>query len=506
MARALKPRRIRREMREIRENDIRLSHDHSHGRNRFAVIPTAVRMDSFEGYTGRGVTIALLDSGFYPHPDLTRPENRILAHYDVATGKVGSLKAARPGPWQWHGTQTSVVAAGNGFLSDGIYRGIASEAGLVLVKVSDRGRISDEAIVKGLNWVVENRERYNIRIVSMSLGGDGEISFNESIVDQAAERAVTAGLVLIAAAGNAGCTGDHRPIPPANSPSVLAVGGFNDENVLGNQDLNPYCSSFGPTIDGLIKPEVVSPAIWVASPILPQTDAYAEAEMLSEIAAAPDYQLPVLTEKYGARLGLTEVDPDELRSSVESRLRESKIVATHYQHVDGTSFAAPIAASVAAQMIEANPRLTPSVVRNILISTADRAPGLSLMQQGYGVINARRAVEAAMSETHVDSDCDFNPPRIEGDRLIFWYHNDTAESVTLAGEFNGWNPDSIHFERHLSGMWRAGIEVPEAGKYEYKFVIDGRVWVDDPGNAVKTDDGHGGLNSLLFIGDETKAR
>src|SRR5262249_57269876 len=97
-------------------------------------------------YTGRGVAIAFLDSGCYPHPDLTRRTNRILAYKDL-TGERASLAPSHPPEsWQWHGTQTSVAAAGNGHLCEGIYRGLAYESQLVLVKVSERGRITEEKI------------------------------------------------------------------------------------------------------------------------------------------------------------------------------------------------------------------------------------------------------------------------------------------------------------------------------------------------------------------------
>jgi hypothetical protein len=114
-------------------------HDHSHAQNRFAVIPTALRLNAQNTYTGKGVMIALLDSGFSPHPDLTAPQNRILVFHDVTNSSAKLNADQMPPAWAWHGTQTSVVAAGNGHLSDGIYRGLASDAAVVLVKVSERG-------------------------------------------------------------------------------------------------------------------------------------------------------------------------------------------------------------------------------------------------------------------------------------------------------------------------------------------------------------------------------
>lgn len=483
-----------------------IEHDHTHAQNRFAVIPAAERLDADTTRTGRGITIAVLDSGFYPHPDLTAPRNRIVAFRDVTNSQAELDAGQSPQAWDWHGTQTSVTAAGNGYLSDGVYRGLASEALVALVKVSDRGRISDENIVRGLEWVIANRDRYNIRVVSMSLGGDADISFRESIVDAAAERAVRAGLTLVVAAGNSGCTADHRPIPPANSPAVITVGGYDDNNELDNPELGSYCSSFGPTIDGLLKPEIIAPAIWVAAPILPETDSYRRAEALSRIAAAPDYQLPMLASALWQEAELpsavSAAPPAEIRQLAEERLRKSKIVATHYQHVDGTSFAAPIVASVVAQMIEANPNLTPAVIKNILIATADRSSRsghLPIHYQGYGVLNARRAVEEAAREAHTHEQCDFNAPRVENGKLIFWHHDDSATTVSVTGDFNDWNPLATFFARDSSGLWRAEVELPPPGSYQYKFVVDGHRWLDDANNGLKQADNYGGFNSMLHI-------
>ncbi|MFN0107495.1 MAG: S8 family serine peptidase [Blastocatellia bacterium] len=478
-------------------------HDHTHAQNRFAVIPTPQRLGVNAKYTGKGVTIAILDSGFYPHPDLTQPENRIVAFKDVTNNKTSIKGGVTPQASDWHGTQTSVVAAGNGYLSDGIYRGLASEAKLVLVKVSERGRITDENIVRGLEWVIENRRVYNIGVVSMSLGGDEDVTYKESIVDQTAENAVRAGLTVIVAAGNTGCGDSPRSIPPANSPSVITVGGYDDGNQLNNSELGLYCSNFGPTVDGIVKPEIIAPAIWVAAPILPDTETYYRAEVLSQLAVAPDYLLRDLAGRLGRAVELPEsinqASIAEIRATVESLIIEGKIISTHYQHVDGSSFAAPVVASVVAQMLEANPKLTPQVIKNILISTADRIADQPLMRQGYGALNAPRAVAEAVREHHTDHDGEFTPPRVENDCLVFRFHHDTALSVALAGDFNDWNPAQSIFTKQQNGIWRLEVEMLPPGSYQYKFVVNNQSWLDDPNNGLKLSDGHGGFNSLLHI-------
>jgi hypothetical protein len=149
-------------------------------------------------------------------------------------------------------------------------------------------------------------------------------------------------------------------------------------------------------------------------------------------------------------------------------------------------------------MLEANPRLTPAVIKNILVATADRSTNLSLYQQGYGVLNAGRAVEEAAREAHTHKECDFNAPRIENGKLVFWHHSDLAGSVCLAGDFNEWNPQATSFVKHQSGMWRAEIAPLPPGSYEYKLIVDGQ-WFDDPSNGLKVADNHGGFNSVLNV-------
>ena len=478
------------------------NHNHHHALNRFAVIPSEVRLNSDPQLTGKGVTIAFLDSGFCAHHDLAEPTNRIIVYRDLTGERPCLLASDPPESWQWHGTQTSVVAAGNGRLSDGLYRGLAHETQLVLVKVSQAGRITEENIARGIQWIIENRERYNIRVLNISLGGDEDVACSKSIIDQAAEEAIKQGIVVIAAAGNSGTEGRHS-IPPANSPSVITVGGYSDNNQLSGNALDLYHSNFGVTADGTVKPEIIAPAMWVAAPILPGTRFYERAEALSQLAAAPDYQLPRLARdlEESAELpeGFMNADGVTIRGYVESVLKQQKIIAAHYQHVDGTSFAAPIVTSIVAQMIEANPRLTPGAIKNILISTADRILSAPAIRQGYGVVNARRAVELAKTEQHPLNVVGCKPPRVENGRLIFIYHDDQAVNVALAGDFNNWDPTSTPLARNGSGLWLTEIHPPHPGRYRYKFIVDRQKWIEDPNNGMKEPDHYGGLNSILVI-------
>ena len=183
------------------------------------VLSTPLRLDADPRFTGRGVTIAFLDSGFYPHVDLTTPNNRILAYRNL-TDKDGGLESLfQPDVASWHGMMTSVVATGNGSLSNGFYRGIAPAADVVLVKLARTGRIRDEDILEGLEWVLENREKYNIRIVNISAGGDEERSYLDDPLSQMVEACSAAGILVVCAVGNSGHLPNHPVVPPASAPS-----------------------------------------------------------------------------------------------------------------------------------------------------------------------------------------------------------------------------------------------------------------------------------------------
>lgn len=446
--------------------------------------------------------MAFLDSGFYPHPDLTMPVNRIIAFHDIAEPERILDAGERPGDSDWHGTMTSVAAAGNGYLSSRIYRGLAYESNVVLVKVSENGKISEENIARGLEWVIRNKDNYNIRIASISLGGKEDVSYKHNRVDQLAEEAVDQGLVIVAAAGNSGCMDRHHTVPPANSPGVITVGGYDDENSLDNDNPHLYCSSYGETADGILKPEIVAPAMWIAAPILPLTESYTRAQALTELLEAPDYEIPALARRLNQMAGLSQLsgsgDPQLLRAEVESFLREHKIISSHYQHVDGTSFAAPIVASVAALMLQANPSLSTHAVKAILISTAVRICNAPIIRQGYGMLNARAAIEQAQTEVHSFHRDHFLPPRVQSGKLVFLYHNDSAEKVELTGGFVNWSALQP-FQKDSHGVWRAEIKLPKPGRYSYKFLIDGSRWIDDPGNGCKEPDHYGGFNSIINV-------
>src|SRR6266550_6527812 len=189
-------------------------------------------------------------------------------------------------------------------------------------------------------------------------------------------------------------------LAPACSPAAISVGGLDDQNSLDRARRGMYRSSYGPTRDGLQKPEVIAPGIWVAAPILPHTPTAEEAELYSKLNAVADEDLRALIESHA---GLDK-DLDEtsslpiplVRQLITLKLREGNVINQHYKYVDGTSFAAPIVSSIVACMLEANPLLSPQQIKRILIDTAERVHDIEVDRQGWGVVNARAAVDLAL--------------------------------------------------------------------------------------------------------------
>lgn len=361
----------------------------------------AERLGADERYAGRGVTIAFLDAGFYAHPDLTKPKNRIRAFHDVLSREPAPHQLGAPDHSSWHGMMTSVVACGNGEKSQGKYRGLAYESELVLVRVGTVSRIRHDDITLGIDWVVANKAKYGIKILNISCGGDYEASYLWDPLSRAAEAALRAGIVVVCAAGNAGHDPlRHAPVPPASAPGVITVGGLDDEHAPALDKMVPYHGSYGPTVDGLQKPEVIAPAIRVAAPILPDTPTHAQASLIAELADARDEDLRAIIERHAGVDSdfdaARHLQPYQLRHLIAAKRGAQKLISKHYKEVDGTSFAAPIISSVVAQMLEARPDLGPMSIKQILLHTSQRMPHVPVDRQGWGIVQPAAAVARAL--------------------------------------------------------------------------------------------------------------
>jgi subtilisin family serine protease len=376
--------------------------------------------------TGTGVGIAVIDSGISSanNDDFRSagPKSRIVNFKDFCGDVNGSIHTNEYDDYG-HGTTVAGVAAGSGWGSQqydafgvecypgnyGDFIGIAPTASLVVCKVINKyGSGTASNVIKALDYCIANKLAYNIRVINMSIGAPVLQSYKTDPLCQAAERCVQAGMVVVCAAGNVGHNdvvvgydADGKPIYqtvyggincPANDPYVITVGATKDpkESVLGwhwdsatssyKLDLNPSpnllrrtdlvvasFSSRGPTlVDGIIKPDVVAPGV--------------------KVIAAATRNTAYLTD---------EVLPGTVMPRNSSGGAPPKL----YNQLSGTSFAAPMVAGTVALMIQANPTLTPSLVKAILQMTAQHLPALSTMDQiermlteGAGLVNTYAAV------------------------------------------------------------------------------------------------------------------
>jgi serine protease AprX len=230
------------------------------------------------------------------------------------------------------------------------------------------------------------------------------------------------------------------------------------------------------------KPELVAPSIWVVAPVMPGTEIAREAEEL-----------------FARRASQRANGNGQVAEDLE-KMRGLKLVTPHYQHVEGTSFAAPIVTSVVACMLEANPALRPAVVREILLAATRVVPGAPVERQGAGALDAGLAVSLALEWREGGFDRHPESPKFDASSIQFHVHDRDAQRVEVLGSWNGWRAPGIPAHQVFPGVWRAELSRPEqSGRYEYKYLLDGWRWLPDGLNPLRKHDGQGGFNSVLQI-------
>jgi subtilisin family serine protease len=369
-------------------------------------------------YKGRGVGIAILDTGIAPHPDL---KGRIVAFADAVDG------SRRPIDPMGHGTHVAGDAAGSGEASGGRFQGAAPEANLIGIRVLGGGLEGEDvnqaigSVVDGLNWMVENKERYNIRVANLSLGlpllemrRRGMFETHRQLLDpirDAIDHAVEAGIVVVVAAGNDGERGAGSiDATPATNPNVITVGALDPHGTAERYDDDvAEFSSRGPTPDGRLKPDVIAPGVNMMSLNSPGSDLeqlnLEQAQARAKLDRMGDRELA----RYATRLVYAGMLPEQVLYLPIDRLREALEESAHphkmavrmgdtaaYLAMDGTSMASPVVAGICADIIEANPDLTPAQVKQILMETAKPLPHENRWAQGAGVVDPQAAVSRAL--------------------------------------------------------------------------------------------------------------
>ena len=305
-----------------------------------------------KGASGRGVTVAILDSGVAPDPDLVEPTNRILASVNFADERVGGRD---PGG---HGTHVAGIVAGNGTRSAGEFVGIAPQANIVDVRVLGRnggGRLS--SVVRGIEWVVANRDVYNIRVMNLSFGAPPTVSYRTDPLAAAVEIAWRRGVVVVAASGNGG-PASNTVVTPGIDPYSITVGATDDAGTLTTRDDTLAWFSAWGTADSNAKPDLVAPGRRIVS--------------VRAVGSTLDALFPdrVVTAANGAT----------------------------YLRLSGTSMSTPVVSGAIALLLERQPDLTPDQVKAVLTATAkrygqDAATPPDPAADGSGLLNVAAALK-----------------------------------------------------------------------------------------------------------------
>lgn len=320
-----------------------------------SVYRKSVRADALNtaGFTGRGVTVALIDTGVTEVADLA---GRVLHVTDDMTGATAACQnmsgESTCDDSFGHGTFIAGIIAGNGALSGGAYKGVAPEANILSVKIAGRSGSADvSSVLAAIQWVVAMRDRYGVKVLNLSLGTDSTQSYRVDPLNYAVEKAWFAGITVVVSASNRGP--DARTIAkPGDDPFVITVGAVDDRGTNGtNDDSLPNFTSRGPTAaDGIAKPDVTAPGAHVVS--------------LRAPGSAVDTQFP-------------------------------NYVDTHYRKASGTSFSAGVVSGAAALIAQANPAATPDRVKHMMGSTARRVASDDRMAVGAGEVDSYNAALTA---------------------------------------------------------------------------------------------------------------
>lgn len=281
------------------------------------------------GIYGQGIGVAIVDTGIALHKDFTEDSNRVVAFADFVNQKT------EPYDDNGHGTHVAGIIGGNGYSSRGKYTGVAPRCNLIGVKVLDHrgdGNISD--VLAGLQWVMDNRKRYNIRIVNISVGTSAkEVLDENSLLVQGVNAVWDSGIVVVVAAGNNG-PGPMSISTPGISRKVITVGSSDDSmavEVFGGGRSKDY-SGRGPTPFCIKKPDIVAPGSNIISCNISRHTAksgsgevrltYANSPMMYTVKSGTSMATPVVS---GAIALLLSKNPDMTNREVKLRLRSSAV-------------------------------------------------------------------------------------------------------------------------------------------------------------------------------------
>ncbi|MEP6894553.1 MAG: S8 family peptidase [Chloroflexota bacterium] len=302
---------------------------------------------------GKGIGVAIIDSGVNPNGDLYTVMG---VNRQIADVRFNNDYNQSTYDGYGHGTHVASIVGGDGSESNGKYIGVAPLANIINVKVSnDDGSAMMKDVVRGLQWVLDNKTKYNIRVVNLSLNSSMDESYNTSPLDAAVEILWFNKIVVVVSAGN---KGNGVVYPPANDPFVIAVGATDDKGTKGlSDDIVATFSSFGKTINGLKKPDIVAPGSNIVARLVNQN------------------------------MGLALAHPDHK-------------VGNQYFRMSGTSMAAPMVSGAVALLLQDEPNLTPDQVKYRLMATANKNwANYDSDKTGAGYLDVYAAIQGTTTQS-----------------------------------------------------------------------------------------------------------
>ena len=284
-------------------------------------------------------TIAIVDSGL----DSGKTDFSGRAYPQV---NLSSTTPGAQGDGDGHGTFVAGIAAGG---NDG-YAGASPSSHVLPIRVmDDNGVARTSDVIAAAQWILANKDAYNIKVANFSLHSAAATHFYYDPLDRAVEKLWLNGVVVVAAAGNYGTAGGPSGVlySPGNDPFVITVGAVDIGTAFGTLDdsVAPW-SAWGSTEDGFAKPELGAPGRYMIGPVSNGT--------------------------------LKTQRPDH-------------VVSPGYMELSGTSFAAPVVAGAAAQLLARHPDWTPDQVKGALMLTAKQAAGITSRAIGVGEVDASAA-------------------------------------------------------------------------------------------------------------------
>ena len=311
------------------------------------------------GYLGSGVGVAILDSGIYGHTAL---DDRIVARVNLVTDEPYGT-----GDPFGHGTHIAGIVGGNRtaakYVTAAFAGGSAPAVNLIDVRVlgaNGSGRTSD--VIAGIDWAIEHRTAYKIRVINLSLGHAVTEPSATDPLCQAVARAVAAGITVVASAGNYGVTSTGAPVlggitSPGNSPLALTVGAIDTKGTLDqSDDVVAAYSSKGPArYEIVVKPDVVAPGTKVVS----------------------------------------LESPNSFLSTTYRQYHIAGSGKNAYMRLTGTSMSTAVVSGGVALLLNAEPSLTPAQVKMAVQMGARFMPEAGLVGAGTGSVNFAQSQKIA---------------------------------------------------------------------------------------------------------------